>query len=261
MLIYQTGNSWIVGSIHVLTEPLSTAIEPILARLIEMTDIVVLESAVSSSEPPGARLSDSSLLALAGQELYEQAIKTAVSVGLEPEDFGDCAPWWAALQLAMHRLVAAGFHPVLGIEAIMKRLLEAAGKRPLFLESSVHGLRCFNQAPLEEQLKYLRVVVEDEAEVPAEFALLLRGWIAGSTRILTELLESRLRDLPNMFGCLMTARNYEWAPQLDQLLRRSERSLVIVGALHLVGDSGVIALLEQGGHRFQCLDGAEGIGD
>lgn len=262
MLIYQTGRSWIVGSIHVLTERLSEAIEPILARLIEVADIVVLESrppdldlesALPSAEPPGARLSNTSLLALAGQELYEKLGKRVNAAELDPQDFEDCAPWWAALRLGTHRFAEAGFNPALGVEATLKHLLEAAGKKPLSLEGPLDGLRCFAQAPLEEQLEGLRAAVEDEERFTAELDLLIQGWSTSSTQILTQLLDSRLSYLPSTYGCLMTTRNHEWVPQLDRLFRLSECSLVVVGALHLVGDSGVIALLEQRGHHFKKI--------
>src|SRR5436305_3991366 len=254
MLIYQTNNSWIVGSIHVLTEQLSAALEPVLAQLIDMADIIFLEAAMPDSEPPRARLLGTSLRELSGPELYEQVTRTAVSIGLDPASFTDCSPWWAALRLGVHRLSAAGFNPTLGIELTMHRLLQAAGKRPLLLEHSLQGLRCFDQAPLEEQLRSLRMVAEGGERVTAEFDLLLRGWVTGATEILEQLLESRLRLFPNTFHCLITERNYAWLSQLDQLLRCRERSMVVVGALHLVGDSGLIAMLEQDGHHIQRLD-------
>ncbi|MBM4231580.1 MAG: TraB/GumN family protein, partial [Gammaproteobacteria bacterium] len=44
-------------------------------------------------------------------------------------------------------------------------------------------------------------------------------------------------------------RNRNWVPQVKALLERDEDTLVVVGALHLVGERGLIALLEREGLR------------
>ena len=45
----------------------------------------------------------------------------------------------------------------------------------------------------------------------------------------------------------MTARNQHWLPQIEELLKSSENTLVVVGSLHLVGEGGLLELLRKDG--------------
>ena len=48
-------------------------------------------------------------------------------------------------------------------------------------------------------------------------------------------------------------RNQNWIPQLKQMLATKEVELVLVGALHLAGDSNVLELLQQQGYQVTKL--------
>ena len=52
----------------------------------------------------------------------------------------------------------------------------------------------------------------------------------------------------------MTDRNRRWLPQLEELLRANDNSLVVVGALHLVGQEGLLDLLRKKGYQIRQLD-------
>jgi uncharacterized protein YbaP (TraB family) len=52
----------------------------------------------------------------------------------------------------------------------------------------------------------------------------------------------------------VTARNQRWLPQIEQLLHGEGNCLVIVGALHLVGDGGLLELLRKDGFAAAQLD-------
>jgi hypothetical protein len=46
---------------------------------------------------------------------------------------------------------------------------------------------------------------------------------------------------------LTTDRNLKWLPKITALLREDRDYLVIVGALHLVGNDGLVELLKRQG--------------
>ena len=55
----------------------------------------------------------------------------------------------------------------------------------------------------------------------------------------------------------LNARNRAWVPMLEQVMKRSGRAMVLVGAGHLGGESGVINLLRGKGYVVRQL----GTGD
>jgi uncharacterized protein YbaP (TraB family) len=48
-------------------------------------------------------------------------------------------------------------------------------------------------------------------------------------------------------------RNRELAVKVEQLLRSEENSFIVVGAAHLVGPEGIVALLKRKGYRVEQL--------
>ena len=49
-------------------------------------------------------------------------------------------------------------------------------------------------------------------------------------------------------------RNRNWIPEIERLMGTDEIELVLFGALHLVGEDGVLAMLENRGYRIDQLD-------
>ena len=58
-------------------------------------------------------------------------------------------------------------------------------------------------------------------------------------------------DFPNLYRTLVSARNERWLPQLKRLLDSPQNTLVVVGALHLVGAGGLLELLRRDGFEPQ----------
>lgn len=256
MLLYEIGNSWIAGSIHVLPEPTAATTERVLSALIAQVEDVVLEVDLEQAgEPPFARMpSGWSLGDVTPPDLYQATLVLGQRLGLQPQDLAGCKPWWAALRIAVHQLVAGGLSLELGVDKIAHRIANNLGKRVTLLEAPERGLQCFDQAPLPEQLGFLEFIVARQPEAAAEFGRLFRGWITGSTPLLIELLDDRFATYPQIFRCVVERRNREWLANLYAFARRRERSLAVVGALHLVGAYGLPTLLGELGCEVRRLD-------
>jgi uncharacterized protein YbaP (TraB family) len=56
---------------------------------------------------------------------------------------------------------------------------------------------------------------------------------------------------PVAYASLIAERNRNWMPQLDACLKRSAPCLVIVGAAHIVGPDGLLALLQRRGYLIE----------
>ena len=63
-----------------------------------------------------------------------------------------------------------------------------------------------------------------------------------------------LRDLkeePHMYQVLLGDRNRAWLPQVEALLSRPRPAFVLVGAAHLVGADGLLAMLKAKGYSVE----------
>ena len=52
----------------------------------------------------------------------------------------------------------------------------------------------------------------------------------------------------------MTDRNQRWLPQIEALLKEDQNCMVVVGALHLVGQGGLLELLRKQGYKVTQLE-------
>ena len=75
------------------------------------------------------------------------------------------------------------------------------------------------------------------------------GWAAGVERIVLE----DVKGDQVMYERLLVNRNRNWLPRLDALLSRNSRAFVVVGAAHLVGPDGLLAMFRAKGYKVDQL--------
>ena len=59
------------------------------------------------------------------------------------------------------------------------------------------------------------------------------------------------KEFPDVYNQLIVKRNNAWVPKIEVFFKTKEVELILVGALHLVGDEGIIALLASRGYDIQ----------
>jgi len=58
---------------------------------------------------------------------------------------------------------------------------------------------------------------------------------------------------PEMYQTMLVQRNHAWLPHIERFLDTDEVEFVLVGVLHLVGDDGLLTLLQQRGYEVEQL--------
>ncbi|PYR32174.1 MAG: TraB/GumN family protein, partial [Acidobacteria bacterium] len=56
---------------------------------------------------------------------------------------------------------------------------------------------------------------------------------------------------PQMYQRLLVERNRNWLPKLEALFTRRGHAFVVVGAAHLVGPEGLLAMLKAKGYSVE----------
>jgi hypothetical protein len=100
----------------------------------------------------------------------------------------------------------------------------------------------------------LEQTLGDLKESPQEVREVVGAWRRGDTPTLAALLAREYRSFPLLYRQLVSARNQQWLPQIERLLKESENTLVVVGSLHLVGESGLLELLRRDGFAAQQMN-------
>jgi len=66
--------------------------------------------------------------------------------------------------------------------------------------------------------------------------------------------EEMKADFPGIFKVLLTDRNERWLVEIKEMFNSEEVELVLVGALHLTDDDGLIEQLKEDGYTVEQLD-------
>jgi uncharacterized protein YbaP (TraB family) len=207
----------------------------------------VLAAGLSGEELPAGQTLASTL----GPEAYAKLTAHLQPLGLDPQFFEQMQPWFVALTLEQLELARLGFDPDSGVEAQFTRRAQADHKPIIALETMDEQLGLFSHMSLDQQRRFLLYCLEDADDSAGEMNEIISAWHRGDTVKLERLLGEGMEKFPDLYRTLTTDRNRKWLPRIETMLHERQDYLIIVGALHLVGKDGVVALLERQGYKVQ----------
>lgn len=91
--------------------------------------------------------------------------------------------------------------------------------------------------------------------LPGMLGAMKEAWRKNDEKKLEELFLQPMRnETPGAYDKLIVKRNNAWMPRLEEMLKSKEVEFVLVGALHLVGNDGILAKLAAKGYTLQMMD-------
>lgn len=173
-------------------------------------------------------------------------------------------PWAAALMLSMQPMLTQGAKVEAGADQTMTRAARGEAKTIRTFETPEDQIRVFASLPEVAEVRYLTDVIRERSPPQAQGSMpaptpgpsaegLEQAWMDGDlARLGPELVGGMKADNPGLYDALLRRRNIAWADTLTrELAEGSGVELVNVGALHLVGDEGLPALLKARGFKVE----------
>jgi uncharacterized protein YbaP (TraB family) len=160
-------------------------------------------------------------------------------------------PWVVTLLLTGIQVQQAGLDASLGLDKHFFDKATASNKEVIGLETAEAQLDLFDKMPDAVQEQMLRSTLKDLNSGDAELKSILTSWKRGDAAGIEKTLLGGFNDLPGAYQALLVNRNRNWLPQLDACLMRARPCFVVVGAAHLVGPDGLLALLAKKGYRVE----------
>jgi uncharacterized protein len=242
---------YLVGSVHLLpasAHPLPAALEAAYAATQALTFETDLD-AVSSPEMQGRMLGAAredrpgGIQGQIGRRLYERLQKRAAGLGLPVPVCDEFRAWFCALTLELVTLQQAQFGVEFGIDQHFFVRAREDGRPVSGLESAESQVELFTRMPDALGKQVLAATLDERTYTSQTPADLLRIWRTGDLDALAAVVREMRRDYPQLHAHLLADRNRAWLPALAERFARAEPQLVIVGAAHLVGPDGLLALL------------------
>ena len=246
----------ILGSIHFLRAedyPLPDAI----IRAYTNADIVVMELDLDdldplemlqiiqrlATDPNGRTLED-----LMGNRGYRTARDKAAEIDIDLASMMAYKPWYAAIQISQLRLMQLGFDASYGVETRFLVRAMQDGKEIGGLESLEEQLTALDSLSLKVQREYLLQTLDDATEIETTIGDIVTAWKAGDTKVLDRELLRGVEEQPQLYQHVLIDRNINWVEEISRYTQDSKNYLIVVGALHLVGDNSVLKMLDEEGY-------------
>ncbi len=256
----EKGTLFLLGTVHLL-KPGTHAVSPAAEAAFQQADTILLELDLDEGNSPESRqvfarkamLQGETLQDKVSSETFALAKQKTEAMGLPFERLRSLKPWSFSLTLALFKLQTLGFDPRHGVDRYYFDKGKQAGKEIRALETVEYQLDRFDGMSDRLQEEFLLQTLEDLDEMEEEIEELVQAWSRGEAKVLAESMQESFKDYPGLYRRLIVERNKNWLLEIDPILDRPGTTLLVVGALHLVGPESVVALLEKQGYTVKQL--------
>lgn len=253
---------YLLGSVHLLRKedyPLPQVIE----RAYEDAESLVMEIDMDDLDPVetqalvtrlGILPGDRTLRDVLGPDDYAIAAAAAGELDIPLELLDKSEPWLAAITIEQLMLSRLGFNAIHGVEMTFLGKARRDAKPIEGLETFAEQIGFLDGLSPAAQRDLLLQSLTEGAELRSIMDSLVEAWKAGDVDFMESRMLDELANFPELYDVVVVDRNRRWIDQLVPLTERDEDYLVIVGALHLIGDDGVPAMLEAAGVDVRQLN-------
>ncbi len=255
------GTLYLLGSIHFGTQemyPLPAVITSAFSR----SDSLVVEANILDVDPlqmmqlitEKALYHDGSTLQQhLSAATWQKLTSVAADLNISLEMVNQQKPWFVSMTLSALALNRLGYSEELGIDRHFLTLAQGR-KKIIELESLAWQLGLFDKLTAEEQAAMLEETLRELNDGKAFFERMLRAWKRGDAAGIQALFDEGLLKNPGaerVNQIILLDRNRSMAESLEKLANQGGSYFVVVGAGHLTGDEGIIALLKRRGYKVQ----------
>jgi hypothetical protein len=250
---------WLLGSIHAgkpslypLPDPVERAWQQSRALVMEV-DMTHISQAQWQEMGAITRLVDGKTLKdHLPMDLYRRTLIAAGQNGLTESMLAPLRPWFAAITLTQAALERTGYRGEFGVDQHFARRANDGGKPIVGLETLLEQLGYLASVG-DNQTLMLESTLDELPELKTGFDGVMKAWQEGDQATLINLLKEEMAP-PKLQAwleqTLLAERNRNWVKKWPDL---PNESFIVVGALHLYGEQGLLALLEQQGWRITPL--------
>lgn len=173
--------------------------------------------------------------------------------GMPAEAMERFRPWALAVTITMLEVQSHGYDPALGID---KHFMDRKGTRKVVeLESAEEQIELLSSLPPKLEAEFLGSTLDSARWTKDLMARVIDLWKKGDAGELEKtLITQPLLERPELrpvFVKMFDERNEKMAAKIDQFLKGDQPVFVVVGAGHLLGNRGIVKLLEKKGYHLE----------
>lgn len=214
---------------------------------------LIVEADITANTAP--RLKDAKFRAdqVLSNPQIEQLHTILTTYSLNIDSYLQLPPWLLAMTLQLLQIPEAGLQVELGIDQFFLQQAHQNNTPVYEFEGMDFQISLFQNLE-QEGADLLIDTIEGWSESQQQLTCLIDAWQQGDDSMLVQLLEQQQYN-QQLTDLLIYERNNQWVNALvnNRFQLTKGEYLVVVGALHLVGDKGVISQLEHNGFIVERL--------
>jgi len=147
-----------------------------------------------------------------------------------------------------------GFTPQ-GVDAYFNSRALGDGKQVGELESIDDQIGFIANMGEGNESEFVRSSLDDMQEIETAMDQMIAAWRSGDNATLEALFVADMKEeYPTLYEALLVRRNTAWIAIIETLFENQGNEFVLVGAAHLVGEDGLLSLLEQKGFEISRVE-------
>jgi len=252
---------FIGGTIHLLSQS-DYPLPPAFETAYHQSTRLIFETDIQEIKDPEYQLMMMSELVLAdgedlkqllSEETYRELEEYCLKRGIPMVLITSFKPGMIAMMLTLMELQQLGVDGT-GVDDYYSTKALQDGKSLGQLETIEQQFAFISAMGKGQEDDLISYTLEDIKQLPTTWKKLNAAWRKGNLQELKEIALLPLkRDHPETYDTLLVKRNNAWMPQIEAMLTTKEVEFVLVGALHLVGNNGLLAQLSAKGYTVTRL--------
>lgn len=190
------------------------------------------------------------------EDTYKQLEKQFKAYSVNLTQLDNFKPWVIYTVISQVIFEDLGYKSEYGIDNYFLDKAEKNGKNILELETTEYQLSIMSSIPDEISLKMMQYDVGNP-ETDNYLQGLFDAWLDGDTAKMEAFVFEALYVEPGLapyYEIAYEQRNKQMVPKIEEFLAGDEVCFVVVGARHMVGENGLINLLQNKGYVIEQLE-------
>ena len=247
-----TSTVYLFGSLHILP-PAYHWTTPEIEHAMSASDLFIFEVPVDEAAlkdqkafivehgllPPKQSLRG--ILTANEFQTYSAVLRRA---GLKPEFFEHYRPWLAAVMVGLAYLHRDDLVSLKGADDELMAYARDHGKKSIYLESIREQMELLTNGDDNGHIQALKNLILSLPKSRTQEKELFETWSSGDAARFSVLLDGYFKGRPEAKEFLVDRRNRDWLRPLKEALARQDgTAMMTVGAAHIGGENGLLALL------------------
>ena len=259
----RSGTAYLFGSIHFGRQDMYP-LAPVIIDAFAESDALVVEANILEADAVmvarmlvshGMYQDGANLKAHISPATWQALSEAAKRFGVPVELFQSQKPWFAAMTLITFGLKHNGYSEELGIDRYF--IKRAKKNKPIIeLESISQQFDLLAGLSEDEQEAFLVQTLKDLDQGGRHLETMINAWKNGDEQEMDSVINESFQatsETERFYKLLFVDRNVAMTAKIQELLKERTTYFVVVGAGHLVGESGIVELLKQKGYQVKAL--------